>query len=548
MADPGSASMSESGSMSKRLARLLYLPHPAVTGEQTRRQAQVSSLFLLGSMAFLGGVLLVAWLMRETLLPGLLVLVLVVACYGISRTSFPGIANGLLVAGLTIANVVMQISFHDPGITARTLPMFLLPVVLAALTLPLWAAHLATTTNLVFPLFLVLFAPWVDLRQTFPSILIVLAIGLAIAVTKSVRERDIRQLESQSKEIATYSRRLETDIQRIMTTAEVGQRIATTRDLDRLLNEVVNLIVERFDFYHAQVFLLDEAGQNAVLLASTGEVGRKLLERGHTLPVGSQSVIGEVTATLRAVVARDTDVDPVHRRNELLPDTRSEIALPLQVGGRLIGALDIQSERPDAFEDTDLAVFQTMADQLAIAIENANLFDHAQRDLREIEALNRQLTGAAWREYVASREKRAPVGYHADARGVRAIAPEESPPGTKDVAISLPLTVRGEKIGVLDLAPRGQQPRLDSEVQSMLEAVAERVALALDSSRLGERAQRQAAREQMLGQLSVRLQASTDIDTILQVAATEASQAASAEKGFIQLVTSEQDPADTPPV
>ncbi len=175
--------------------------------------------------------------------------------------------------------------------------------------------------------------------------------------------------------------------------AEVSRAASSLLDLDELLNRVVELIRDAFGFYHVQVFLVDEENYAAWLRASTGEAGRLLLERQHHLIVGSQSVIGQVTATGKPVVARDTDRDQVHRRNELLPDTRAECAVPLRVGTRIIGALDVQSTEPDVFDEEDIAVLQTLADQLAVAIENARAYQQQRETaerLRELDQLKTQ--------------------------------------------------------------------------------------------------------------------------------------------------------------
>ncbi len=175
--------------------------------------------------------------------------------------------------------------------------------------------------------------------------------------------------------------------------AEVSRAVSSLLDLDELLNTTVELIRDAFGYYHAQVFLVDDENYAAWLRASTGEVGRILLERKHHLIVGSQSVIGQVTATGKPVVARDTDRDAVHRRNELLPDTRAECAVPLRIGTRIIGALDVQSTEPDVFDEEDIAILQTLADQLAVAIENARAYQQqletAER-LRELDQLKTQ--------------------------------------------------------------------------------------------------------------------------------------------------------------
>ncbi|MDQ7030458.1 MAG: GAF domain-containing protein [Ardenticatenia bacterium] len=171
------------------------------------------------------------------------------------------------------------------------------------------------------------------------------------------------------------------------TAALVSQEASALADLDHLLNHAVELIRRRFGFYHAQVFLLDKEGKWAVLKASTGEAGRLLLSRGHRLAVGSRSVIGKVTAEGTPVVARDTDTDPIHRKNELLPETRSELAVPMKLGGAIIGALDVQSTQPNAFDDDDIVALQILANQIAISIRNAELFSSLEQTLHITETL-----------------------------------------------------------------------------------------------------------------------------------------------------------------
>jgi GAF domain-containing protein/HAMP domain-containing protein len=154
----------------------------------------------------------------------------------------------------------------------------------------------------------------------------------------------------------------------------VGRAAASILNLDDLLLEVVNLIRSRFDFYHAGIFLLDESGQWAVLRQATGEAGQRMLARKHQLAVGGQSIVGWVTAHRQPRIVLDVGGDTVHFKNPDLPHTRSEAALPLVVGDRLLGALDVQSIEEAAFDEDDVTVLSLMADQVAIAIENAFKF------------------------------------------------------------------------------------------------------------------------------------------------------------------------------
>ena len=219
-------------------------------------------------------------------------------------------------------------------------------------------------------------------------------IGLLAAAFLNMRDQ-VRVL------IGDLEDRIATRTRDIGATQDISRYAATQRDVQILMNRVVDLIVERFpNIYHAQIFLIDDAGANAVLRASTGEAGQQLLSRGHRLGVGSLSVIGQVVQQGRLIVARDTVASQVHRRNEFLQETRAELAVPLRIGDLVIGALDVQSRVRDAFDEDLVAVLQTMADQIAVAIQNARLYEESLRRVREIEENNRSATRRAWQEFM----------------------------------------------------------------------------------------------------------------------------------------------------
>lgn len=182
----------------------------------------------------------------------------------------------------------------------------------------------------------------------------------------------------------------------LQTSSDVGRVATSILDQETMLSQAVELIRERFGFYHVQIFLIDEAKQFAILYKSTGEAGRKLLAMGHKLAVGSQSVIGQVIYQRQPIVVRDTDAieaGTIRHRNEFLPETRAELAIPLQVGDTLIGALDVQSTSPTAFPSEEISVLETLAAQLAIAIQNARAFAEQQQTaerLKEIDKLKTQ--------------------------------------------------------------------------------------------------------------------------------------------------------------
>ncbi len=186
---------------------------------------------------------------------------------------------------------------------------------------------------------------------------------------------------------AELEQRIEQRTEQLRTSAEVGRAAVSILDPDQLLREVVNLIADRFQFYFAAMFTLDESGKFAVLRAATGEAGRVLEERGHKLKVDDESMVGAAIATRKTRIALDIGQEPMRFVNPLLPQTRSEIALPLVVGDHVFGVLDVQSTQEAAFDETSAAVLQAMADQIAIALNNANSYAEAQTAVQRSSAL-----------------------------------------------------------------------------------------------------------------------------------------------------------------
>ena len=169
----------------------------------------------------------------------------------------------------------------------------------------------------------------------------------------------------------------------LLTAAEIARSASETLAQDELLYRAVNLVRDRFNFYHASVFLLDDSRQWAVIRESTGEAGAEMKRRGHQLEVGSQSIIGTVTITGNPLIVNDVTKDGVHRPNPLLPDTKAELGIPLKLGRRVIGALDVQSTEVDAFTSDDVAVLQILADQIAIAVDNSRSYTLARESIKE---------------------------------------------------------------------------------------------------------------------------------------------------------------------
>lgn len=345
--------------------------------------------------------------------------------------------------------------------------------------------------------------------------------------------------------IADLEERVEKRTRDIAATQEISRFAATQRDLTLLLNRVVDLIVESFpNIYHAQIFLLDAANEWAVLRSSTGEPGRQLLERGHRLAVGSVSVIGQVTQQGRLVVARDTAVSQVHRRNEFLPDTRAELAIPLRAGDDIIGALDVQSRQRDAFAEDEVNILTTMADQIAVAIQNARLYEESVRRVSEIEEINRQATLRAWQDYMRDQRvtelvEEAGTPTDVDMAGLRqqALTTGDVVLGKitarNTIPVAVPIQLRGQALGAVEWeipAANFGEDKLE-----LAKELANRLALSLDNARLFQESQRATERERLVNNIAAKLTAQNNINDILQTAVREVGQALRAPQVSINL-------------
>ncbi len=222
---------------------------------------------------------------------------------------------------------------------------------------------------------------------------------LTKATPWNTNEKRLLQRLAERVGLALESARLYAEAQhraaQLQIAAEIAREANSTLALENLLEQAVNLVRERFRFYHASIFLLDETGRYMVVRASTGEAGRQMLARGHKLAIGSASIVGQTAARGEPVVVNDVSKSDIHHFNPLLPNTRSEMGIPLKAGDEVIGVLDIQSEITNAFTEDDVRILQIMTDQLAVAVINAQLFAETERHIEHHRALHQITTAAA---------------------------------------------------------------------------------------------------------------------------------------------------------
>lgn len=310
----------------------------------------------------------------------------------------------------------------------------------------------------------------------------------------------------------------------------VSRAIASIRNLEEVLPQITQAISRQFGFYHVGIFLADEAHEYAVLSASNSTGGQRMLNRGHRLKIGQVGIVGNVVGSGVPRIAVDTGKDAVFFENPDLPETRSEMALPLLAGKETIGALDVQSSQPDAFQAEDIEVLATLADQVSIAIQNARQFEATQKSLAESEAIYRQYIRKEWS---GENRNQKITGYKYNLIGTNPIE-EDEPTIAIDQArvekkentstIAIPIKLRGEIIGVLDVKASEEREWKQDEID-IVQAVADRVAISAENARLFDETTSRAERERTVSEITSKIRSTNDPTEMIQIALGELKQA-----------------------
>jgi GAF domain-containing protein len=382
-------------------------------------------------------------------------------------------------------------------------------------------------------------------------------------------------------------------IDKIQAAAEIARDISSALNLDELLRKAVNLIHERFNFYHASIFLIDPNGKNAVIREATGEAGAQLKRTGHKLAVGSKSIVGFVSGQGEPLVVNDITKDATHLPNPMLSDTRAEAAIPLKIGDRIIGVLDVQSTIPYSFSPSDINIFQTLADQLAIAVNNTELFAETQEHLSQHRLLHHITTSAAsgttLEEALSSAVEglqvtlggdrvailltdddrknlvvKAWIGYSEDASDLiipfgtgitgwaathrKTLRINDTSQDTRYIQVSsntrselaLPLIFRNDLLGVLNVESE-QIGAYNENDEEMLGTLAGSLAAIIANARLVDQIRKQAERERLLHEISNKIRRSTDMHTILSTTVQELHRVTGVQKTQIKIGVEKKD-------
>ncbi|MEO5886961.1 MAG: cache domain-containing protein [Anaerolineales bacterium] len=357
------------------------------------------------------------------------------------------------------------------------------------------------------------------------------------------------------KRVADRTQDLESQTRWLRVAAEIVRDAASARNLDELLTRSTSLILERFKFYHTGIFLLDNNNEYAALVASPTEAGRLMIDNSYKVRVGEVGIVGHVSASGESQVILNKGIDAVHFNNPLLPDTLTQLAVPLKVESRVIGVLDVQSDQAQAFNAEEIAIMQIMGDQLASAIERTRLLQTVERNLNELEGAYGQYTLESW-SGSAEGIQTGNRGYHFDNIRIQSITEltdlgkeafstgktitskgiQQTP--EKQNTVAIPIKLRGQTIGVVTLKLKDDYSR--STVPT-IESATERLAVSMESARLYEEARLRADREQSISRVTTAISTPTEYEEILQTTVREVGRMLKDAEVAIQILG---DPAD----
>ncbi len=349
-------------------------------------------------------------------------------------------------------------------------------------------------------------------------------------------EERTTELANRNKELDHASSQLKRRTAQFEALAQVTQTITAIRDLQELLPRITTVISERFGFYHVGIFLLDEINQYAILSAANSAGGKRMLERKHRLRVGEEGIVGYAAASGKPRVAMDVGADAVYFNNPDMPDTHSEMALPLISKNIIVGALDVQSTEKAAFTTEDIQMLSLLADQASLAIENARLFAETRKALAESEMASRSAIREAWARL--PKQQRL-LGYRYNLTGAAPLkepvkiaatdSGEEKDRQAESSQTVVSIALRGESIGKLIIQSSSGSAWNEDQLD-LIKAVAERVALSAENARLFEETTARADRERLVSDITGKIRSQTDSQSMIQTAIDELRSALGASR------------------
>ncbi len=335
--------------------------------------------------------------------------------------------------------------------------------------------------------------------------------------SQELLEEVARQHDTLEKLVEARTQELEHRAKQLELSSQVARDTLVFTDVNELLIHFTQLIAEEFGYYHVGIFLLDKHREYAILQAASSAEGEKMLKKGYQLQIGDRSgVVGRVASEKHPVIIQGEENASVFFNNPNLPDTRSEMAIPISAQNELLGVLDIQSSKSQAFNQQDVEIFQTLASQLALAVQNKRLFAETQSTIAQLRTLTAQQTQAAWSAYLKNRSHRfryTPLG----------VKPLQTKPSftteENENILRVPIILQGKSIGSIALK-RPAQAWTEKE-KTLIADISAQVGLAIENARLVEETRKQAQEEQLVSKFSTKLRETLDMDTVVKTAVDE---------------------------
>ena len=385
--------------------------------------------------------------------------------------------------------------------------------------------------------------------------------GNAMQEIAATRQDEVGTLAAAFQAMVTQIRTLVSGLQSRLLALEISTKtsnqLATILDVDELLKQVVVTIQETFDYYHVHIYLVNAAADELVMVEGTGEVGQQLKAKGHTIPFG-RGIVGSVARTGQATFVENVAKLPDFIANPLLPKTRSEMAIPLRKGDQILGVLDMQSEEIGGFTADDLTLMQSIADQVAISVDNAQLFAQVETRLADLQVAQDRYIEQAWtkanlrhQEYRYNRPN-TPVLDETTVLTARQLAQVQNRPALvalnsdksnaqtvnhKPQSIVSPIILNGKIIGDLQMHQAEEDkpsPWTDNDL-ALLEAILDQVAQTAENLRLFDETRQQAGRQKLLADVGDRLRRANDMESLMKLGIEEVSRVLGAKQAFVRL-------------
>ncbi|MBN2043666.1 MAG: GAF domain-containing protein [Anaerolineales bacterium] len=402
---------------------------------------------------------------------------------------------------------------------------------------------------------------WSSLIPNFTLISLVITLTIAIIIRGMEQSRDsleetysetqnlTNQLSKEQELLKRQTTALEKRTRYIEAAADVGKAATSVYNIDEMLDLVVNMISERFGFYQAGIFLIDDRGEYAVMEAASSDGGKRMLARSHKLRVGEEGMVGYVTSQGKVRIALDVGEEATHFSTPELPLTRSEMTLPLIWGGRIFGALDVQSTEENAFSEEDISSLTVLADQVSMAINNAKLFEELQTSLAAERQAFGEISRQAWHNLI---RRSGSWGYRFSNN--RTTATETAWPDemvkaleakqvintfAENGSLSVPIMISDAPVGVIRVQKPTTGVDWTDDEKELIQTLTDRLSQALESARVYQASQMQAMQEQLTTEISGQLRRTLDIDTVLKTAAKELGNAFKAKEVVIRMAPDE---------